>query len=111
MQDQFHEGQAECQIVFSLPVEGVDQITVHASSPWAERAFCKHCGTHLYCRLLAKGEYFVPAGAIDSNQFEIGSQIFIDKKPESYALANQTPMLTEQEVLAKFAPADDDAAR
>ncbi len=89
--------------------EGKDQITVYASSQWAERAFCKQCGTHLYYRLLATGEYFVPAGAIDSNQFEITSQIFVDKKPAYYALANETLMLTEQEVFAQFAPPDDSA--
>ncbi len=90
--------------------QGADQITVYASSPWAERAFCKQCGTHLYYRLLATGEYFVPAGAIDSNQFELVSQIFVDKKPDYYALANETPMLTEQEFLAKFAAPDDNSA-
>ncbi len=90
--------------------QGTDQITVYASSPWAERAFCKQCGTHLYYRLVATGEYFVPAGAIDSNQFELVRQIYIDKKPDYYALANDTPMLTEQEVLAKFAPPAEKSA-
>lgn len=75
----------------------------------SERAFCKQCGTHLYYRLLSTGAYFVPAGVIDSDQFEIVSQIFIDKKSDYYALANETPMLTEQEFLAQFASPDDNA--
>ena len=90
--------------------QGADQITVYASSPWAERAFCKQCGTHLYYRLLATGDFFVPAGAIDSNQFEITKQIYVDKKPDYYALANQTVMLTELDVLAEFAPPHDNSA-
>jgi hypothetical protein len=44
---------------------GEDQIAVYASSDWAQRAFCKRCGTHLYYKLLATGEYFVPAGQPD----------------------------------------------
>ena len=84
--------------------EGAEHITVYASSEWAERAFCRHCGTHLYYRLLASGEYFVPAGAFDSNDFELASQIYIDRKPAYYAFANQTPTLTEQEVIAQYAP-------
>lgn len=83
---------------------GTESIAVYASSDWAERAFCKQCGTHLYYKLLATGEYFVPAGAFDSSDFTLASQIYIDKKPEYYALANQTPMLTEQEVIAQYAP-------
>ena len=42
---------------------GAEHIAVYASSSWAERAFCKECGTHLYYKLLVTGEYFVPAGA------------------------------------------------
>jgi len=90
--------------------EGTDQITVYASSEWAERAFCKQCGTHLYYKLLATGEYFVPAGAFDSSDFELTSQIYIDKKPAYYAFANQTPMLTEQQVIVQYGAPSSDAA-
>ena len=81
---------------------GSENIAVYASSQWAERAFCKTCGTHLYYRLLATGEYFVPAGAFESGDFELASQIYIDKKPSYYSFANQTPMLTEQQVVEQF---------
>lgn len=82
-------------------------ITVYQSSDWAERAFCKHCGSHLYYRLLATGEYFVPAGAFDTDDFELASQIYVDRKPPYYDFANDTPMLTEQQVIALFAKSDD----
>jgi hypothetical protein len=87
---------------------GTDQIVVYASSDWAERAFCKQCGTHLYYKFLANGEYFVPAGAFDSGDFKLASQIYIDKKPAYYAFANQTPTLTQEEVIAQYAQPDDD---
>ncbi|WP_198972286.1 GFA family protein [Xylophilus sp. ASV27] len=89
---------------------GTDQIAIYPSSQWAERAFCRQCGTHLYYKLLATGEYFVPAGVFDSADFELGSQIYVDKKPAYYAFANQTAMLTEQQVIAQYAPPGDDAA-
>lgn len=82
--------------------EGTENITVYPSSEWAERAFCKQCGTHLYYKLLANGAYFIPAGTFDTHQLEITSQIYIDKKPPYYDFANQTPMLTEQEFIDKF---------
>lgn len=88
----------------NVQFNGADNIAVYASSEWAERAFCKNCGTHLYYKLLATGEYFVPAGTFESNDFEIKSQIYIDKKPHYYALANKTPMLTEQQVIERYAP-------
>lgn len=83
---------------------GAQNIAVYASSEWAERAFCKNCGTHLYYKLLATGEYFVPAGALDSDELELTLQIYIDKKPAYYAFANQTPALTEQQVIEQYAP-------
>lgn len=85
---------------------GIDDIGVYASSEWAERAFCKRCGTHLYYKLLATGEYFVPAGAFDTGDFRIASQIYVDRKPAYYSFAEQTPMLTEQQVLDQYAPPD-----
>lgn len=86
----------------SVAFRGVEYIAVYASSDWAERAFCRTCGTHLYYKLLATGEYFVPAGALDTDDFEVKSQIYVDNKPGYYALANETPMLTEREVVERF---------
>jgi len=90
---------------------GTEHITVFASSDWAERAFCKRCGTHLYYKLLPTGEYFVPAGTFDSADLQLASQIYIDKKPAYYDFANQTPLLTEAEVLAQFGAPPDDAGK
>jgi hypothetical protein len=84
--------------------QGGEHIGVYASSEWAERAFCKQCGTHLYYRLHASGEYFVPAGAFETQDFDLASQIYIDKKPAYYDFANRTPTLTEAEVIAQYAP-------
>ena len=89
---------------------GVESIAVYASSEWAERAFCKNCGTHLYYKLLASGEYFVPAGTFESEDFELVSQIYIDRKPNYYSFANRTPVLTEQQVIEQFGSNGGDGA-
>jgi hypothetical protein len=89
---------------------GTDNVTVYASSEWAERAFCKRCGTHLYYKLLPTGEYFIPAGTFETTDFNLASQIYIDKKPGYYSFANQTPMLTEQQVIEKYTPPSAESA-
>ena len=85
--------------------EGQPKIKTYPSSEWAERAFCAECGTHLYYRLKATGEYFVPAGLFtEIPNATLRSQIFIDKKPGYYRFADETEKLTEAEVFAKYAP-------
>ncbi|GAB6261258.1 GFA family protein [Photobacterium sp. CCB-ST2H9] len=82
---------------------GEENITRFASSEWAERGFCKQCGTHLFYFLKPTGQYMVPAGLLDQEkELEMDQQIFIDKKPAYYAFSNDTENLTEAEVLAKF---------
>jgi hypothetical protein len=88
-----------------VDIVGVDNITTYASSAWAERGFCSRCGTHLFYRLVAGGDYILFAGFFgDSVAFHFSEQIFIDSKPDAYAFANVTVNLTEAEVFAKYAP-------
>lgn len=82
---------------------GEEHIARHASSDWAERGFCRECGTHLFYFLALNGEYAVLAGLFDDDEkFTIKEQIFIDRKPAFYSLANETRNLTEAEVMAQF---------
>ena len=67
----------------SPEITGSEHIAHYQSSEWAQRCFCKHCGTHLF----------------DNAGFETASQIFIDCKAPYYDLANDTPKLTEAEFL------------
>jgi hypothetical protein len=89
---------------------GQDHIAVYRSSDWAERAFCAKCGSHLYYKLLSNGHYFVPAGLFETADFELASQVYIDKKPGYYDFANQTPTMTEQQVIDAYAPQQNNAA-
>ena len=94
----------------NLQHSGVEHIAVFRSSDWAERAFCKLCGSHLYYKLLTTGEYFVPAGTFNADDFVMASQIYIDNKPPYYSFANDTPMLTEQQVIEQFGKAEEKAS-
>lgn len=87
--------------------DGAENISTYASSDWAERGFCKVCGTTMFYRVKESGEYFMSAGLFDEVKFELTEQIFIDRKPDYYSFANQTKNMTEAEVFAMFASAAD----
>lgn len=88
-----------------VEINGAENMAVYASSEWAERTFCKTCGTHLFYRLKEFGTMSVTAGLFqDQVEFQLTEQIYIDKKPAFYDFANQTHTLTEAEVIAKFFP-------
>ncbi|MEZ4704411.1 MAG: GFA family protein [Bdellovibrionota bacterium] len=85
--------------------KGTENIALYDSSEWAERGFCKSCGTHIFYRLKSNQHHFMAVGFFDSEQpFQFDHQIFIDKKPSYYEFLNQTSTMTEEEVFAMFAP-------
>jgi hypothetical protein len=85
--------------------EGEENISIYPSSDWAERGFCKHCGTHLFYRLKQQTEYYLPVGLFDNiDELVFENQIFIDEKPEYYTYANETKNMTGAEVFALYAP-------
>ena len=49
----------------TLKIEDATHLGVYRSSEWAERCFCKQCGTSLYYRLVDREFYAVSAEAID----------------------------------------------
>jgi hypothetical protein len=80
----------------------------YKGSDWGERVFCKTCGSSLMWQMQDGTHQSVSIQAFDDpGQFAVKTQIFIDKKPASYALANDTQNMTEAEVFAMFAPKDD----
>ena len=91
----------ECGTAVSF--EGEDQIRIYNSSDWAERGFCKQCGSHLFYRLKGSGQYFIPVGLFNQQEsFVFDHQVFIDRKPLFYSFADNTENMTEAEVFAKY---------
>lgn len=83
--------------------EGAGCIGLYKSSDWAERGFCKVCGSSLFYHLLGTDHYSFSAGALDDQSgLALTAQIFIDEKPAYYDFANDTPKLTGAEVFAAF---------
>ncbi|MEJ2046294.1 MAG: GFA family protein [Reinekea sp.] len=75
-------------------------ISTYSSSEWAERGFCKQCGTHLFFVLKESKQYHIPVGIFGSDiDLTFDHQIFIDKKPSWYNFAEQTRNMTEAEVI------------
>ncbi len=86
-----------------IEISGKDFISFYNSSEWAERAFCKNCGSHLFYHLKGTDNYYIPVGLLDKTEdFKFTMQIFIDKKPEGYSFADDTKKMTEEEFFTKF---------
>jgi hypothetical protein len=91
-----------------VSIQGEENVGVFNSSDWAERGFCKKCGSNLFYRLKQDKKYLLPAGLLDSAEALIfDRQIFIDEKPEYYCFANETINMTGAEVFAMYAPPDN----
>lgn len=87
----------------AVDFEGAEHITVFGSSDWAERGFCRQCGTHLFYRLREAGHYAVPVGLFDDDgEWTLAEQIFVDRKPSFYSFAERTRNLTGAEVFAQY---------
>jgi len=90
------------------------QIGVLQSSDWAERAWCRRCGTPLYYRVTEKGNWFggteIPIGLFDDpNGFTLSNEIYIDHKPDSFSYVGQGhPTLTRAQCVEKFARLDEE---
>lgn len=80
-----------------------NQVTRYSSSAWAERGFCKTCGTSLFYHGLSDDSYYVAVDLFEDNEhFELQEEIFYDRKPAYYAFSNTTQKVTEAEILASF---------
>lgn len=98
----------------SLSAEDVDwhdqtHINRFQSSPWAERGFCRRCGSGLFFRMIEandfSGGYDMPIGIFDDpSGFVIRHEIYIDHKPDSFAYkgGDGRKYLTRAECVAKF---------
>ncbi|MHC5778425.1 GFA family protein [Nostoc sp.] len=83
---------------------GEENIGVYQSSQWAERGFCKQCGSHLFYKLKQNNQYFIPVGLFENCEgLVFDHQVFIDEKPKYYCFANETNDLTGAELFVQFA--------
>ena len=80
-----------------------ETLTDYKSSDWASRGFCATCGSNIYYHAPQFGGPSVALGTLDDTSgLEVDVQLFIDKKPEGFALANETKLLTEADIDAMY---------
>ncbi len=90
-----------------VTVEGQEFVTEFDSSPWAKRAFCSSCGTHLYARFKQTNSINVPVGLFpEVPELTMSMQYFSDLKPKYYCFSNNTEEMTEAEIMAHFGSGD-----
>jgi len=88
--------------------DGAGNIATLQSSPWAARSWCSKCGSALYYRVTAEGDFSktieMPIGLFDDpNGFTMTNEIYIDHKPDSFAYAGtDRAVLTRAQTLEKF---------
>lgn len=83
---------------------GADVLTVVRTSDWAERAFCRTCGSNIFYKADAMPTPAVTLGSLDDTSGLTPSrQYYIDKKPDGFTIAEQTMTMTEAECIAHFA--------
>ncbi len=86
----------------SFSVNGKENVQAYRSSDWAERAFCRTCGSNLWYHFLPGNTHSFLAGLFDlPAAFRITQQIFVDEKPHWYDYAQETPMKTGAEIIAE----------
>ena len=87
-----------------LKVIGEEHLGIFESSAWAQRGFCKNCGSSLFYQLKNSNNYFVNSEIFEKDDFHFDHQVFIDEKPHYYQFSNHTKDMTGAEVFAAFAP-------
>ncbi|MGC3937825.1 GFA family protein [Roseobacter sp. EG26] len=95
----------------AVSFDGAENLTSYTSSPWAERAFCKTCGSSIYYRVTApgphQGTYHFGYGTLDgATDVPLTGELFIDNKPDGYSFSEKTHQMTTEEVMEMFAPKD-----
>lgn len=91
----------------NVEITGQESLAIYNSSDWAERGFCKRCGTHLFYRIKQNQHYHVLAGLMgDGEDARLDHQLFIDQKPAYYSFTQETDSYTGEQVFAMFAESD-----
>ena len=98
---------------FAAPADAVSvtgEVARHASSEFAERAFCPTCGSHLWMRDTNEpdGDYDLMPGLFDeARDWPLQSEIYVDRAFASARLAGEHRRETRAEWEAKHLHVDD----
>jgi len=95
-------------MIDEITFSGEDNITHYRSSNWAERAFCKVCGSSLYFRMIEAGQLFLATGTLDDqSEIVMNREVFIDEKPDYYSFSGDAKKMTGKEMFDMYTPTDE----
>jgi len=94
--------------------QGCEHIARYQSSAWAERGWCRRCGSSLFYKVtdatLFPIEWEIPLGLFDDpNGMTMTREIYVDQKTDSFAYAGEREQLTEAQVLALYGVTNEGA--
>ncbi len=88
----------------TVKFESEESVGVYNSSEWAERGFCKQCGSVLFWRTKDRAVNIVSVDAFDDPiDLTLDHEVFIDEKPGYYSFAEKAKQMTGQECFEQFA--------
>ena len=92
------------QFFGGVTLDRADDLTWYAGSDWGERGFCARCGSNIAWRLKAYPDRLgVSLGALDSaDDIELDAHIFVDSAPDYYAIPDDAPHKTGEQVMREF---------
>ncbi len=86
----------------NVSFSGEEHIGRYKSSDWAERGFCKQCGSNLFYLFLPAGNYGLLAGLFDDlGDVTLSEEIFVDEQPAYYSFAGERPRKTGAQIIAE----------
>ncbi len=92
--------------------DGGDAIGVYASSDWADRGFCKTCGSALFWKMKDRSATVVALGLFkDQSGFVFDHEVFVEEQPDYYAFAGARIRLTKNDIMEAVAAGVDPIAR
>jgi hypothetical protein len=81
-----------------------DTLTIYRSSMFAERGFCRRCGTHIFHRPQDGPELAVSSGLFPSDHLHIAREIFSDSKPPFYRFVADSEKRTGASMAQEWLP-------
>ena len=85
-------------------------VEVFRSSEWAERAFCRTCGSTLWYGTVHDGARNLSAGLFDNaGGAALKIEFFVDECPQGYTFQGDHKKLNTKDTIALFAPHEGEA--
>lgn len=80
------------------------RVGVTKSSAWAERGFCKACGSPLFWRMQDKSMTIISVNALDGAAgLKLDHEVYNDEKPAYYSFAEKTHQMTGADIMKMIA--------